>query len=150
MKRILKIIAISITVLFLLLQPYRPDQTNPPTVEAEVLTVPQDVSAVLKRSCYDCHSNETTYPWYSQISPASWFLDGHIRDGREELNFSVWNTYSPKKQARRLEEVCDEIRSGQMPLPSYLWIHGDAALKGEEADLLCNWAAAERAKLPAE
>lgn len=150
MRKTIKIIVIVIVAAFAALQFYRPDQTNSPIVEGESLIAPDEVSAILKRSCYDCHSNETAYPWYAQISPASWFLDGHIRDGREELNFSVWNTYAPKKRARKLEEICDEIRAGQMPLPSYLWIHGDAGLKTEEANLLCDWTAAERAKLPEE
>ena len=95
----------------------------------------------------DCHTNTTTYPWYSQIAPASWFLANHIRDGRKELNLSVWNTYSDKKKSKKLEEVCEQVEQGDMPLPSYLWIHRDAALKEGEARILCDWANAERAKI---
>lgn len=143
MKKLLKITAILIVLTFAVLQFFRPDHTNPPIVMADSLQAPADVHAVLSRSCNDCHSNNTVYPWYSNVSPFSWFLADHIEHGRSELNFSIWNTYSPDKKLRKLEEICEQVESGFMPLPSYLWIHRDAALNEDEAKMLCDWTAAE-------
>ena len=144
MKKILKIVLIVLAVAFVIAQFIRPDQANPAinpaeTVEASV-QVPDNVEAILKRSCNDCHTNTTTYPWYSQISPFSWFLNNHIQDGRRELNWSVWNTYAAKKKSHKLEEVCEQVKTGEMPLPSYLWIHRDAVLQDGDANILCDWA----------
>jgi hypothetical protein len=152
MKKALKIVVVVVVVLLVLIQFVRPDRTNPPIDPAEALEasmqVPADVRMVLNRSCADCHSNATTYPWYSNISPVSWFLANHINEGRRELNFSVWNTYADRKKAKKLEEICDQVRAGEMPLPSYLWIHRDAELSDSDRPLLCDWANAERAKIP--
>jgi hypothetical protein len=151
MKKILQIAAILLVAAFIVIQFIRPDQTNPPVVAAESIessiAIPENVSSILARSCADCHTNTTKYPWYSQIAPASWFLANHIRDGRKELNLSVWNTYTDKKKSHKLEELCEQVEQGAMPLPSYLWIHHDAALKEGEARILCDWANAERAKI---
>ena len=144
MKKIIKIVAIVLVVAFVTAQFIRPNQTNPPvnaaeTIEASV-QVPANVEEILKRSCNDCHSNTTSYPWYSQISPVSWFLNDHIEDGRSELNFSIWNTYTAKRKDKKLDEVCEQVKTGEMPLPSYLWIHRDAVLKEGDANILCDWA----------
>ena len=151
MKKILQIAAILLVAAFIAIQFIRPDQTNPPVVAAESIqssiAIPENVSSILARSCADCHTNTTKYPWYSQIAPASWFLANHVRDGRKELNLSVWNTYTDKKKSHKLEELCEQVEQGAMPLPSYLWIHRDAALKEGEARILCDWANAERAKI---
>lgn len=151
LKKILKIIAVVLVLAFAALQFYRPDRTNPTVNPAETLEastdLPSDVRAVLQRSCNDCHSNETSYPWYSNVSPFSWFLDDHIRHGRSELNFSVWNTYEKSRKMRKLDEICEVIESSEMPLPSYLWIHRDAVLKSENARRLCSWAADEKTRV---
>ncbi len=153
-RKIFKIVLIVLVLAFLGLQFWRPDLSNPAVVESETLlaatAVPADVQLVLERSCSDCHSNETQYPWYSKVSPFNWFLAGHIEDGRREMNFSVWNTYTPEKKIRKLEELCDQVETGAMPLPSYLWIHRDAALSGSEASLLCTWAKAESVRIKSE
>lgn len=151
LKKIFKIALIVLVVVFLALQFVRPEFSNPAVVESETLyagtAVPADVQVVLERSCNDCHSNETLYPWYSRVSPFSWFLAGHIEDARSEMNLSVWNTYTPKKKIRKLEELCEQVESAAMPLPSYLWIHRDAVLSESEANLLCTWAKAESARI---
>ena len=151
MKKILKIAAIVVVLVFIVLQFFRPDRSNPAIIESETLeastNLPADVKAVLQRSCSDCHSNNTTYPWYSNISPFSWFLAGHISDARQEMNFSIWNTYSPKKKSKKLEEICEKVEAGEMPLPSYLWIHRNAALSESDVRMLCDWAKQEKAKL---
>lgn len=139
---------LGVVILFLpvlVLQSFQIDRTAPPinpteTLEAAV-SVPADISMIIGRSCNDCHSHKTSYPWYAYVQPTGWFLKGHIDDGREELNFSVFNTYSDSKKAKKLEEVCDEVTAGSMPLPSYLWIHRSAALSDSDRKALCDWTA---------
>lgn len=154
MKKLIKVILILIALAFIVMQFFRPSFSNPPIVPGQPIeesaNVPAEVQMVLSRSCNDCHSNKTVYPWYSKISPFSWFLAGHIDEGRKELNFSEWGTYSNKKKIHKLEEVCEMVERGAMPLPSYLWIHRDAALNADQAKMLCDWAKAEKAKIPAE
>jgi hypothetical protein len=151
MKKALKIFAIILLSGFVVIQFFRPDFTNPPVTEAETLEsaapVPENVRAILKRSCYDCHSNTTAYPWYSKIQPSAWFLKNHIDDGRRHLNFSIWNTYETKKKRHKLEEVVEQLEGKFMPLPSYLWIHWDAKVSDDERRILIDWATAERARL---
>ena len=136
---------------FVVIQFYRPDRTNLPVVQAETLEattqVSENVAAILKRSCSDCHSNETIYPWYSNISPFSWLLADHIEEGRRELNYSVWNTYSAKKKRHKFEEICEQITSGEMPHNQYLWLHADAQLSEEDKKIVCDWAETEKAKI---
>ena len=151
LKKILKITFIVLAALFVGLQFVRPDFSNPAVVESEALrasaVVPDDVARVLSRSCNDCHSNETVYPWYSKVTPFNWFLADHIDAGRHDLNFSVWNTYSQDKKLRKLDEICEQVEHGYMPLPSYLWIHRDAVLGTGDAELLCNWTRMERERI---
>lgn len=151
MKRVVKIVIICLFVVFIALQFIRPDFTNPPVVASETLqaatTVPGNVQEILNRSCSDCHSNETVYPWYSKIQPGAWLLDHHIKEGRNELNFSVWNTYETRKKNRKLNEICEQVERHEMPLPSYLWIHTNAGLSDEDIKTLCDWTKMEINKL---
>jgi len=154
MKKAIKIAAIIVVTGFLVIQFFRIDKSAPAVVQAETLeaavSVPPDIKLILGRSCNDCHSNTTVYPWYSNIQPAGWFLKSHIDDGKRHLDFSIFNTYTPKKQAHKLEEICEQVGLKEMPLPSYLWIHRDAALKDSEAKALCDWANQEKAKIAVE
>jgi len=143
MKKVLKILAILAFLAFVGLQFVRPDRTNPPvdeskTIEAS-LKIPKEVSAILNRSCNDCHSNKTEYPWYSNVAPVSWSVVDHIRVGREDLNFSIWATYSKKRQDHKLEEICEMVEEREMPHYQYLWIHWEAALTDKDIKLLCDW-----------
>ncbi len=151
MKKTLKIIAIVLFIAFVAIQFYRPDRIAPPLVEAETLEastqVPETVEKILTRSCNDCHTNKTNYPWYSQIAPASLFLASHVDDARRHLNFSVWNTYETRRKRRKLDEICEQITERYMPLPSYLWIHWSAKLSDEEVKTLCDWTDKEKAWL---
>ena len=153
MKKVLKIVVIVLALAFIAIQFVRPNRTNPPEDQAQTMeasmTIPEDVRMILGRSCSDCHSNRTVYPWYSNVSPFSWFLDNHIREGRGELNVSEWNTYETRKKIRKLDKICQEVEDGEMPLPSYLWIHWDAKMKPSDVLTLCNWANAEKDKLQA-
>lgn len=152
MKKILKITILILAIGFIAIQFYRPDRTNSPVVQGETLQasaeVPADVAGIISRSCNDCHSNTTVYPWYSNISPFSWWLADHIEDGRKEMNFSVWNTYAARKKKKKLEEICEQVETKAMPLPSYLWLHRDAALTESQSKSLCDWANEEKAKTP--
>lgn len=150
-KKVLKAVAIVLVLAFVAVQFVGIDTANPPierdqTLEATT-SVPPDISLILGRSCNDCHSNQTMYPWYAHIQPLGWFLKSHIDDGRRRLNFSVWNTYDATKKAKRLEDICEQVESKEMPLPSYLWLHGGAALSDSETRALCDWTKVEAAKI---
>jgi hypothetical protein len=97
------------------------------------------VSGILTRACADCHSNETRWPWYSNVAPMSWFLIDHVNHGRDHFNFSEWATYSEDDQDKLLGSICSLSKKGRMPLPSYLWIHRDATLSDGDIAALCSW-----------
>ena len=153
MKRAIKIIVIALFAGFAALQFIRPDMTNPPvavelTLEATT-EVPENVRRILTRSCADCHSHDTVYPWYTNIQPSGWFQDWHIREGRAELNLSEWAKLEDRRKKRKLEEICEQVETREMPLVSYLWIHRDARMSDEEIRLVCDWTKAEIARLSA-
>lgn len=100
---------------------------------------PENVKTILKNACYDCHSYETKYPWYAEIAPVSWMLKKHINEGREEMNFSLWGTYSAKKADHKLEEAVELVEEGEMPLSSYTMAHEEAKLTKEQKDTLIDW-----------
>lgn len=144
-KRVLLVLAL----LFVVAQAVRPNMTNPPinpanTMQASI-RVPPEVDAILQRSCNDCHSNRTRWPWYAQITPVSWWLKTHVDEGRQKLSFDEFATYPPKKAARKMEEICELVEKGEMPLPSYLPAHPDARLSEADRRLLCSWAKTEQA-----
>ena len=105
-------------------------------------TVPANVNTVLEKACNDCHSNNTVYPWYTNIQPVGFWMDDHVKDGKDELNLSEFLTYSPKKARHKMEEVVDVVKEGEMPLDSYTWIHTEAKLTQEEKAALTDWASA--------
>ncbi len=128
---------------FIIAQFFRIDKTNP-TADAgldfiQVKNPPQEVAAMLKTACYDCHSNTTTYPWYSNIAPVSWWLKGHTKEGREHLNFSEFGTYDAGKAAYKMEEVVEVVGGKEMPMLSYMVAHRDAWLSQEQRDVLVAW-----------
>lgn len=118
-------------------------RTNPPSNAGASLlaskTTPPDVRAILDRSCRDCHSNDTRWPWYSHVAPISWFLLSHVNGGRERLNYSQWTSYDSDDQDKFLGGMCSLPKKGRMPLPSYLWIHRDAKLSDADVKTLCAW-----------
>lgn len=144
MKKIIKILIIVFASLLILIQFYRPERFTTAEVSdnhiTKKLNVPPDVENILKRSCFDCHSNHTTWPWYSNVAPMSWLVIDDVKSGREKMNFSEWGKLSSSKQSIRLESICEEITEGEMPLKQYLLIHRDAELSQADKDLLCNWA----------
>jgi hypothetical protein len=114
------------------------DRSNPP-VTGDVPTAPA-VKAVLRRACYDCHPNETQWPWYSHIAPVSWLLARDVREGRAELNLSTWDQYSTRQQVKKLKESWEEVAEGEMPPWFYLPAHREARLSAEDRALLRQWA----------
>ncbi|MCK5571546.1 MAG: heme-binding domain-containing protein, partial [Bacteroidetes bacterium] len=138
MKKSLSRAAIILVLLFILIQLVRPERTNPPIEPVHrlesVLNVPEEVRSLLRAACYDCHSNETAWPWYSNISPVSWLMARDVTEGRRQLNFSEWGTYESRSQIGRLEQIAKEVSDERMPLPIYLPLHPEAQLTGEERD----------------
>lgn len=102
-------------------------------------SVPTEVAQILKKACYDCHSNQTNFPWYSKIQPVGFWINGHTKGGRQHLNFSEWGTLDASKKAHKLEEICEEIEETHMPLKSYTWLHEGTRLNSEQVELICNW-----------
>lgn len=124
---------------------------NPPVVPEQDFLIanaaPENIRKVVRNSCYDCHSHESKYPWYSKVAPVSWMLKHHIDDGRKHLNFSTWTTYTPKRMDHKLEEFNEAITEGWMPMDKYLWMHKDAVLSPDEKNTLSNWVKEVRAKV---
>lgn len=94
--------------------------------------VPANVAAILKVSCYDCHSNNTRYPWYSELQPGAWFMARHIKKGKEELNFDEFNNYSKRRKKAKIKSIISQIEKDEMPLKSYRMMHGNARLSADE------------------
>ena len=134
----LKIALIVIAVILIAIQFIPVDKTNP-AVTAE-LDAPMEVISVFKRSCYDCHSNETVWPWYSNIAPVSWLVASDVKDARAHLNFSEWENHSRKDRVKMKEEIWEEIEDEKMPLWKYNILHPAAILKQKDKDLIRGWA----------
>jgi len=105
----------------------------------KVYNVPKNVKNILRTSCYDCHSNYTNYPWYSNIQPARFLMESHIKEGKENLNFNEWGNYSSRKQKNKLDRIVKEIKSNEMPLASYTLIHKNAILSSSQKQEVMNW-----------
>ena len=151
MKKKLKWAGIGLLALLVVIQFFPPDRTNPPvdpsaTVQAH-LDVPPNVDAIFKRSCYDCHSNESVWPWYSHVAPVSWIVAGDVHDARHFMNLSEWAKYKPGRVASLLEQICDETSGGDMPLKSYAFMHPQAKLSPDDIDALCAWTDSLSAKM---
>lgn len=151
MKKTLKIIIIILVLAFVGIQFIRPDFNNPPVAAGQSLEettqVPEQIEKILTHSCNDCHTNKTIYPLYAHVAPVSWFLADHIEEGRRVLNFSEWGTYETRRRRRKLDEVCEQAKTREMPLPSYLWIHWESGLSDEEINALCDWTESEKTRL---
>jgi hypothetical protein len=138
-----KKIIIGLVIILVLIQFVRVDKTNTPVdTTQDFITItkpPAEIVSLLKTACYDCHSNETTYPWYFDVAPVSWWAKDHVNDGRKHLNYSIWGTYKQEKQAHKIDEMYGEVEEGEMPLSSYTMMHGEAKLTPEQKISLVNW-----------
>lgn len=138
-KRSWQYILGGLIALFLAIQMVPVAGADNPPVEEEV-TAPREVVEVIRQSCYDCHSHETTWPWYAHIAPVKWLVRDHVADAREDLNFSAWNRYDASDRTHKWEEVAEEVEEEHMPLRSYRIVHRDARLSDRDRQLLIDWA----------
>jgi len=149
--KILKRTVIDLIVLLVAIQVVRPEKTNPAvdntkTIEANTHMSPE-VASIFERSCYDCHSFKTTWPWYSQVAPVSWYLVYDVNKGRRDLSLSEWSKYDARRSARKLQEICEQIEKGEMPTKPYLLLHPTAKLSDSDKKVLCDWAKQERERV---
>ena len=144
MKKIIKYVLIGLLVALVIIQFIHPEKNANAAVTSQDITVlypmPDSVHQVLVKACYDCHSNNTRYPWYNNIQPVAWWLNDHINEGKKELNFSEFGKRPLVKQAKKLKKVAKELQEGDMPLDSYTWIHKDAVLTDAEKNMIIDWA----------
>ncbi len=141
--KIIKTIVIILLVVFVGLQflPTERNQTNAgfATDFLVVNNTPENIGVLLQTSCYDCHSNNSEYPWYNKIQPVAWFLEDHIKEGKKELNFNEWEAYSDRRKSSKLKSIISQIEDDEMPLSSYMLVHRDAILSPLEKTLVIDY-----------
>ncbi len=152
MKRTLKKIILPILLIAFVGIQFIPTNRNQsdeilPSDITKVFEVPDNILQLLQNSCYDCHSNNTNYPWYNKIQPISWMLENHIQEGKEEVNFSRFGDYSTRKKKSKFKSIISQLKDGEMPLWSYTLIHRSAKLSEEERKMLVDWMQAQREAL---
>ena len=147
-RKIIKYLPWVLVAFFIIAQFFRIDKTNPESDPAgDFITInnpPPKLASLIKDACYDCHSNHTVYPWYTNVAPFSWWIKGHINHAREHLNFSEWTAYSAKKADHKLEECVEWTGDGRMPLKSYVWLHSEAKMTDAQRKELADWFESKR------
>lgn len=152
-------ILLAFVVVAIVIQFFRPGIAPLPVNRSHTMQswmyVPANVDLMIRRACYDCHSNETKWPWYARIAPVSWWVKRDVSEGRQELNFSEFATYSKVRKTRELQAAFEEVRTGDMPLRTYLAMHKNAQLSEADKKAFCAWArsskgAIEETMTPAE
>lgn len=153
MLRWLKRVILPLVAVLLLIQIFRPARTNPPVDSKQEihanLAMDPAVASLLARSCNDCHSNRTEWPWYSGVAPASWLVVSDVNRGRKALNLSEWSTYKTEAQQKHLAEVCKEVSEGEMPVLPYKLAHPGAKLTKADVAMICEWTGNNRHSLSA-
>jgi hypothetical protein len=143
MKKILTIIIASLLFIFIVIQFFPPKKNdkilNPQNDIVFQLEIPTAVKIKIVDACYDCHSDKTVYPLYNKIAPVSWMLARDIRRAKKHMNFSEWANYDKKTQIKLLTNICDEIKAGDMPLKSYVFMHSRAVINPKELEEICKW-----------
>ncbi|RKS55063.1 heme-binding protein [Gillisia mitskevichiae] len=143
--KILKILAIVALIALIVIQffpkNYNQSETIPASDFIASYNPPKEVEAILRASCYDCHSNNTEYPWYNRVQPVNWYLADHVDEGKSELNFSEFGEYSQKRKDHKLEELIKEVKNDKMPLDEYTWLHQEAKLTDDDKKVLMDWVA---------
>lgn len=154
MKKYIKYTLMGLLLAFIVIQFVPEDERiNEPVTSNDIMQqmeINASMSSLLQNACYDCHSNQPEYPWYAHIAPVSWKVKEHIADGRSELNFSEWGSFSAKKRDHKLEEMIEEVEAGEMPLKEYKWFHSEGRLTEQDISLLKEWANQERTNIQAE
>ena len=147
-------ILLAIGIIFIAIQFIQPAHNENGRISAtdisKISSIPDSVYSILNNACYDCHSNNTSYPWYSNIQPMGWLMANHIKQGKEALNFSEFGSYSPRKQLSKLNGIANSIKDDIMPLSSYKLMHKNARLSANEKTLLINWAKQSKDSLSAK
>lgn len=142
--KILKISLLILLIAFVVMQFIRPEKNiSGQVAESDIILVEspgEEIGLILKNACYDCHSNNTSYPWYAEVAPLSYWIADHVEHGTDELDFSQWALYSPKKKAHKMEELIEEVKEHKMPLDSYTWMHSEADLTEDQITALTEWA----------
>ena len=154
LSRIFLWVFITLVCAFVVIQFIRPAKTNPAidpsqTIESRLQVSPQ-AEAIFDRSCNDCHSNKTRWPWYSNVAPVSWLVISDVNDARSMMNFSQWGSYDKDKQSRRLRDMCEQVQDGKMPLSIYTPLHPGSKLSADDVKTLCDWTNVERARLSSQ
>jgi hypothetical protein len=143
MKRLWKLMFLAFLFMMFAIQLVRPSISNPAVDPASEITAAHpmtpEVTAILQRSCNDCHSNRTVWPWYSNVAPASWLVSHDVREGRDALNLSEWTRYAPQKQHKLMEEICEQVTEGEMPASQYTLLHRSARLTRADVQAVCSW-----------
>ena len=141
---ILKKILLLLLIVFIAIQFIQPTWNTNRVVEStdisNVVSVPENVQSLLQTACYDCHSNHTNYPWYTYVQPVGWILHNHIINGKKELNFNDFGSYSKRRQKSKLKAIADQVSDDEMPLSSYRLMHKKATLNKDEKAAIINWA----------
>jgi len=152
LKKVLRWTGMVLAGAFAIIQFIRPTWNEREPNETPIgakFPVPSNVQTILKRSCYDCHSNQTVYPWYAQVQPVGWYLQDHINDGKRSMNFDQFLSYRPFRQFHRFGDIKEQLDDDEMPLPSYLLIHRYAKLSPEDKTVLIGWSEAMRDSMKA-
>lgn len=143
MKRWLRLALFIVLGLLIVAQLIPIDRSVPETApEADFLNVvqaPMEMATLIKEACYDCHAYATEYPWYARVAPVSFWIQHHVDEGREHLNFNTWSSYEPERAAHKLEECWEEVEEGHMPMPSFTWLHPEARLTEAQRGALAQW-----------
>lgn len=151
MKKRMVLILVALLIIIQFIRPSRNLSANlSPNDISHHYKVSDTVAGILQRACNDCHSNNTRYPWYTNIQPVGMWMQHHVNEGKNELNFSEFATYTAKRQNHKMEEVAEQVKKGEMPLNSYLWIHKDARLTDQEKEILISWANELRSQIAAK
>jgi hypothetical protein len=150
----LKKFALIILLVFLIIQFFRPEKNisaqDQPQALKKRYVIPAPVETYLKKACFDCHSNNTRYPWYAEVQPVAWYLAHHVQEGKGELNFDEFLNYPLKKQDHKLEEVIETQEEGTMPLTSYLLMHHDAKLTSAQKKEIIDWVTLTRQEIKSQ
>jgi hypothetical protein len=138
MKKWIVRIGVGLAAVLIAIQFVPVERTNPP-IESDV-PVDGALKSVLRRSCYDCHSNETRWPWYSYVAPFSWLIANDVKEGRREVNFSVWNQFTGARRARKFKEIVEQVEGNKMPQWYYVLLHPEAKLSASDKEMILKWA----------